>query len=201
MHAHRMGMVPVSGAPIAARPIHALPGLRNRQRSTSPTNTSNVLPSMKLRPEGPSAVREHVSPPLDRLSSFSSVASASGVSESLSLRPRESTSASDTERPELPPLSSITSRKRAYTTESELCAKPSGPVYYQSRDKQRLPSPSTDKSSYPSRGGRPMSPMSVQAEGFQKRARTSRSPSDHPGYRNGLELLLNALESPDNAGL
>lgn len=196
-----MGMVPVSGPPTAARPIHALPGLRNRQRSTSPTNTSNVLPSMKLRPEVPSAVHEQVSPPLDRLSSFSSVASASGVSERLSLRPRESSSASDTERPELPPLSSITSRKRAYTTESEPIAKPSGPVYYQSRDKQRLPSPSTDGSSYASRGERPMSRMSVQAEGSQKRARTSRSPLDRPGYRNGLELLLNALESPDNAGL
>ncbi|GHJ87668.1 hypothetical protein NliqN6_4070 [Naganishia liquefaciens] len=202
MHAHRLGMVPVSGPSSAARPIRALPGLRNRQRSTSPTNTGTILPAMKLRPEGSYAVHEHVLPPLDRLSSFSSVTSTSGVSERLSLRPRESSSASESERLELPPLSSITSRKRAYATDNEPSAKASGPVYYQSRDKQCLPSPSTDKPSCPMPRERSTSPTTAQVEGTsQKRARTSRSPSDRQGYRNGLELLLNALESPDNAGL
>jgi hypothetical protein len=197
MHAHRMGMVPVSAPPTTHRPIHALPGMRNRQRSTSPTNASNVLPAMKLRPNEPNAA--HVSPPLNRLSSFSSVASASGVEDRLSARPRELSSASESERTHLPSLSSITSRKRAYTNESEPAAKTSGPVYYQSRDKQRLPSPTTHHRSM--RDSRLLSPTAAEGDGVQKRARTERSPSDHKGYRNGLELLLNALESPDNAGL
>lgn len=198
MHAHRMGMVPVS-AP-ATRPIHALPGMRNRQRSTSPTNTGNVLPAMKLRPEGPRAGPEHVSPPLDRLSSFSSVASLSGVSERLSDRPRELSSSSEIERQNLAFISSVT-RKRAYT-DSEPTAKPTGAVYYQSRDRPRLPSPTVENRSLPMQGRRLVSPTIAQVEGtVQKRARTDLSPPDRRGYRNGLELLLNALESPDNAGL
>jgi hypothetical protein len=57
-----------------------------------------------------------------------------------------------------------------------------------SRDKQCLPSPSTDKPSCPMPRERSTSPTTAQVEGTsQKRARTSRSPSDRQGYRNGLE--------------
>lgn len=192
-----MGMVPVTASAATQRPTHALPGMRNRQRSTSPTNVNNVLPAMKLRPT--ESHPAHVSPPLNRLSSFSSVASASGVEDRLSVRPRELSSASESERPHLPSISSITNRKRGYTNESEPAAKTSGPVYYQSRDKQRLPSPTSQHRSI--RDPRLASPSVADGDGVHKRARTERSPSNGKGYRNGLELLLNALESPDNAGL
>lgn len=210
MHAHRMGMVPVASSSTSAaaspmsghRAIHALPATRNRQRSVSPTSTSLMLPPMKLA-RAPSASFDTqaraLAPAPIRMPSTSSVASISGVSERLG-RPRELSSCSESERPQLPSFASIAGRKRAYTTRSEETGPTADPVYYQSRDKY-LPSPSTSSNDLSRRERRLTLPTRNSDDGSSsKRLRTVDDSqfSDRQRCPNGLELLLNALERPDN---
>lgn len=209
MHAHRMGMVPVASSSTSPAPspmsghraIHSLPAMRNRQRSTSPSSTSLMLPPMKLAraPSSSSDMQARTLPPAPvRMPSTSSVASISGVSERLG-RPRELSSCSESERPQLPSFASIAGRKRAYTTRSEETGPTSGPVYYQSRDKY-LPSSSTVSNDLPRRERRLTLPSRNSDDGSSsKRLRMDDSQfSDRQRCPNGLELLLNALERPDN---
>lgn len=208
MHAHRMGMVPVStnsASPTASpksthRAIHALPAMRNRQRSTSPSNTSFTLPPLKMA-RAPSPSSDMRAPALPsgpvRMPSTSSVASISGVSERLG-RPRELSSCSESERPQLPSFASIAGRKRAYTTRSEEAGPSAGPVYYQSRDKY-MPSPSTANNDLPRRDRRLTLPSRNAEDGSSKRPRMEDAHlSERQRAPNGLDLLLNALERPDS---
>lgn len=191
---------PAASPKAAHRPIHALPAMRNRQRSTSPSNTSFVLPPMKLaRANSPSSDMRAPALPSGpvRMPSTSSVASLSGVSERLG-RPRELSSCSESERPQLPSFASIAGRKRAFTTRSEETGPSAGPVYYQSRDKY-ISSPSTANNELPRRERRLTLPSRNPEDGSSKRPRMDDTGLlERQRAPNGLDLLLNALERPDS---
>lgn len=181
--ARRMGMVPVYGSS-GDGPAHASPPTRNPQRSTSPVRGTIF------------AHRECIGPPIDRPSS-------SPDPDATSPRPgghRTPSPRAKSERLMMPPAC-IDDDDSADARDDKAKEAP-GAVYYQSKDKSRLLSCAGSQHPFATRDLGPASTTGrVAGEEAQGSVGKGRAPQDRGYDHRGLELLLNALERPDNAGL
>lgn len=181
--ARRVGMVPVYGSSGGHASAHTLAPRRNRQGSMSPAHGASF------------DNRECIYPPIGRPSSSPHI----DASSSLLVRFRTPTLRAESARPEIA-LACIDDDDSAHA-EVEKAMKALGPVDYQSQDKSRLPSCAGSHRPFatPDRGSA-SAIGKVAGEEARKPVETQRTLSDRGNDHRGLDLLVDALERPNEAG-
>ena len=178
-----MGLVPVYGSSGGPASAQTLAPRRNRHRSTSPTHRASF------------DNRECIYPPIDRPSSSPHI----DASSSLLVRHRRPTLRAESARPKIP-LACIVDDDSGHAEEEKTMKAP-GPVDYQSQDKSGLPSCTGSHRPFTTRHRGSASAIGkVAGEEARKPVETQRTLSDRGNDHRGLDLLVDALERPNEAG-